>query len=294
MQLFDGYYEEYPGYDNFWNNGFPQSLIRAGATNVVVVVSNNTDTVVSTSKNNTSTNIIVTNNTQSSKEEIVVESKYSTAKILRHRILGHMHEEVLERILFDEGYYDYNNDDDGNNNNNNDPSQHTPKQIHDTPTFGNIWRLFFVPSPAVEKEIMLSLKEMNLLQINNNDNQDDNHDLNRDVKYNDPPSSIAIANNNNNNIKNYTAVHCRVRHPKAYPEKYQPKGKDKKSPADKTGLPWHVGIGSYRQIALEIATNALQCAVNINTNNNVLIMLLRHNTNNNNNNQYISCQIQMI
>jgi hypothetical protein len=216
IQLFEGYSEDHPGENNFWDIGFHQALKRAGALNIVT-----------------------TNATQQQK----IESKYSDAKILRHRILGHLDEKVLEKLLLEEGYYSK------------DDLSHTPQQLHDTPTFGNVWKLFFRPSPAVRKEIISSLKEMDLL-LPDYTNKNHNHDH---LDLVDPISLLPTSSQ----MKNFTAVHCRVRHPKAHPKGKTTMGKDNKAPADKTGLPWYSG-GPQRQFALEIATSAIQCAIDVN------------------------------
>jgi len=93
--------------------------------------------------------------------------------------------------------------------------------IHWTKTFGSIFHLFFRPSDAVQAALDSVYQDLHLR-----------------------PGA-------------YSAVHCRVRHPKAHPAHSVVKGKNEDFPADKTGLPWE---GSTRQFAVETATRALQCA----------------------------------
>jgi len=88
--------------------------------------------------------------------------EYKDVKILRHRILGHLNEDVLEERLKSLGETD---------------------MIHSTTTFGKIFFLFFHPAPPIEMEL-------------------------EDV-YN----SLGIR------PRKYSAVHCRVRHPKAFDKK---------------------------------------------------------------------------
>lgn len=95
--------------------------------------------------------------------------------------------------------------------------------IHSAPYFGNIFWTFFRPHPNVQQELELEISKMNLM------------------------------------TQQYTAVHCRVRHPKAH--EYN----DKKighidGPADKVGLPF---VGPSKEFAIYIATHALQCAATL-------------------------------
>lgn len=94
----------------------------------------------------------------------------------------------------------------------------TTTNIHAAPHFGRIFWLFFRPSPPVEAWTRQILEAVS-------------------------------------NPLHFTAVHCRVRHPKATAGGGR-LGKNPKYPADKTGLPWE---GETRQFALEVATQALQC-----------------------------------
>jgi hypothetical protein len=55
----------------------------------------------------------------------------------------------------------------------------------------------------------------------------------------------------------YSAIHCRVRHPKATPKNVNVVGKSKSHPADKSGLPWY---GRNRDFAIGVATKAVYCA----------------------------------
>jgi len=125
---------------------------------------------------------------------------FKNHKVLRHRILGHLNEDELEKRVAALGETD---------------------MIHDTEAFGHIFRLFFKPSPGVQKEL--------------------------DLVYN----TLKIQ------PQHYSAVHCRVRHPKAVPRGFLLKGQHGEYPADKTGLPW---TGETRQYAIEVATRAIQCA----------------------------------
>ena len=87
---------------------------------------------------------------------------FKSVKVLRHRILGHLNEGVLEDRLRALGETD---------------------MIHNTPTFGKLFFMFFHPAPAIEMELE------------------------------DVYSSLHIKPGQ------YSAVHCRVRHPKAFSKK---------------------------------------------------------------------------
>jgi hypothetical protein len=126
--------------------------------------------------------------------------EWKSIKILRHRVLGHINEAELERRLLALGEDD---------------------MIHDTPSFGMIFRLFFRPSPGVGRALDAAYKELQL-----------------------SPGM-------------YSAVHCRVRHPKATPKDVHVKGKNEDYTADKTGLPWD---GEMRKFAIQTATRAIRCA----------------------------------
>jgi hypothetical protein len=126
---------------------------------------------------------------------------YQNIKILRHRILGHLGEDVLEQRLAQQGYTD---------------------AIHTAPLFGNIFWLFFQPSLDVDREARHVWHSLQLTP------------------------------------HQYSAVHCRVRHPKAHPRGLVVKGKNPRFPADKSGLPWE---GGTRQFALDAAVEALTCSM---------------------------------
>jgi hypothetical protein len=106
----------------------------------------------------------------------------------------------------------------------NDPNSHKPSQLHVSPTFGDIFNLFFQPSTEIQQQLASIQTE---LSLNDND---------------------------------YTAVHCRVRHPKAHPVGQVVKGKNDNYPADKTGLPWEEGH-PLREFACQTAATAISCAV---------------------------------
>lgn len=127
--------------------------------------------------------------------------EFKNIKVLRHRMLGHLHEHELEQRLQALGETD---------------------MLHFTPSFGKIFWMFFKPVPAIEMELENVYRALKL------------------------------------EAGKYTAVHCRVRHPKAFSKKQGlVKGKWDRYPADKTGLPWE---GKTREFAVETATDALQCA----------------------------------
>ena len=93
--------------------------------------------------------------------------------------------------------------------------------IHRTAAFGNIFRMFFRPSEGVKKDLDSVYKSLQM-----------------------QPGK-------------YSAVHCRVRHPKATARNVFVKGKNDAYPADKSGLPWE---GETRLFAIKTAIHALQCA----------------------------------
>jgi hypothetical protein len=138
--------------------------------------------------------------------------KYRNVKVLRHRILGHLGEDDLERRLVALG------------GDTTTQENSYASKIHTGPLFGNIFWLFFKPSPPIDQEFRAILQHLKLRP------------------------------------KQYSAVHCRVRHPKATSYGINIKGKNPSYPADKTGLPWE---GNTRQFALDVATRALSCAMNI-------------------------------
>lgn len=126
------------------------------------------------------------------------KGSFSERKVLRHRILGHLHEHVLEQWLTELGETD---------------------MIHGTATFGNIFRLLFRLTPPLQSALDQIYDSLHL-----------------------QPGL-------------YSAVHCRVRHPKAFVGMV--KGKYDKYPADKTGLPWE---GDTRQTAIATGVRAVRCA----------------------------------
>eukprot|EP00537_Pseudo-nitzschia_pungens_P004775 CAMPEP_0172377170 /NCGR_PEP_ID=MMETSP1060-20121228/68764_1 /TAXON_ID=37318 /ORGANISM="Pseudo-nitzschia pungens, Strain cf. cingulata" /LENGTH=750 /DNA_ID=CAMNT_0013104841 /DNA_START=72 /DNA_END=2325 /DNA_ORIENTATION=- len=207
LPLFDDQAEQHPGEGDFWDVGFERAMVRAGAPP--------SPGALASDPKNTS-------------DVFQREYKYSDAKFLRHRILGHLDEDILEKRLEKEGYYK-------------DEPHWKPSDLHTAPQFGAIWDLFFRPSEGVRAEIVTALASMNLLA----DPSDPTADLN-------PVSKLPA-------VVDFTAVHCRVRHPKAHPVGHVIKGKNARYPADKTGLPWEEG-GPQRQFALETATKALVCA----------------------------------
>ena len=97
----------------------------------------------------------------------------------------------------------------------------TPK-IHEAPIFGALFWLFFKPSPPVDLQFRRSL------------------------------SSVQLEPNY------YSAVHCRVRHPKAFPQNSSLHRLADR--LDRNGLPWK---GEARSFALDTATRALSCSMNI-------------------------------
>ena len=116
-------------------------------------------------------------------------------KIMRHRMLGHLHEHILEDRLRAAG-------------------ETIPITTNDV--FGRMFRLLFRPSPRLQAKLnALSLPK-------------------------EEP---------------YTAVHCRVRHPKVA-KAWRPMGQGGEGTADKTGLVWE---GKNRVFAIRIANHALQC-----------------------------------
>ena len=130
--------------------------------------------------------------------ERVKSGTFASKKIVRHRLLGHLHEEVLEQRLSALGETD---------------------MIHGTATFGKIFRFFFRLAPPLQVQLDEIYRTLNL------------------------------------QAGAYSAVHCRVRHPKAIVGLV--KGRNENYPADKSGLPWE---GQTRQIAIDTANRALRCA----------------------------------
>ena len=127
-------------------------------------------------------------------------------KLLTHRIVGHSTEIALEKKLEALGETD---------------------TIHYTNTFGKIYNTFFRPSPGVQREIDISLRDMGL------------------------ESGEA-----------YSAIHMRVRHPRGIADNESKKKEifapndASKSNADDGGLRWE---GDAKFYALAQAARALQC-----------------------------------
>lgn len=135
--------------------------------------------------------------------ERAIQGSFSKHRVLRHRLLGHLDESVLEERLRDLGETDL---------------------IHSTPSFGLIFKLFFQPSFPIQHRL---------------------HEIYRTLEI---------------QPHRYSAVHCRVRHPKATPRFVSVKGKIADYTADKVGLPW---MGPFRDFAIDMATYALQCAATL-------------------------------
>ena len=197
-ELFGDGAESHPD-EGFWKIDFEKAMVRAGAPSSPGVT-----------------------------ESYDPDAKFLDTRLLRHRLLGHLDEIVLEERLEREGYYK-------------DESYWKASDLHKAPTFGRIWKLFFRPSPAVRGEIVDAMEKMDLLL----------HEKEDTGSPNDLPPTVP-----------YKAVHCRVRHPKAHPPGKVMKGKNEKYPADKTGLPWIVGE-PQRAFAIETANKALICAKEI-------------------------------
>jgi hypothetical protein len=146
--------------------------------------------------------------------ERATTGEFQHVKVLRHRILGHLGEEELdqrlEKLTAESRTVPY-------------------TSIHTAPLFGQVFWLFFRPSPAVDTTFRDILKEFQLVPYK------------------------------------YTAVHCRVRHPKATQYGITIMGKNPKYPADKTGLPWE---GPTKQFAVDVAFRAIACAHTLHTGNN--------------------------
>jgi hypothetical protein len=149
-----------------------------------------------------------------------IDGEFKETKVLRHRLLGHLDEDKLEERLRDLGETD---------------------MLHSSPSYGSIYRMFFNLNPNVQSEVDKVYRALRLRPTLQNTDYPTSH------------SSYSY-----NNFSTYSAVHCRVRHPKATPKATLVKGKDANYPADKTGLPWN--DGKARQFAVETATHALQCA----------------------------------
>lgn len=157
--------------------------------------------------------------------ERAIRGEFKDVKVLRHRLLGHLGEGHLqERINKAVGI-----------------QATTPTKreqldmtnlVHVSPQFGRIFWLFFRPSVLVEqwvKQIMADPTSTNgeLLSLK---------------------------------PQQYSAVHCRVRHPKSLATNKKFLGKNPSHPPDKTGLPWE---GDARNFAIHIAKTSLQCSADI-------------------------------
>ncbi|GAX17125.1 hypothetical protein FisN_5Hh511 [Fistulifera solaris] len=92
--------------------------------------------------------------------------------------------------------------------------------VHWTPSFGKIFFAFFKLSDPIQHKLESVFRELGLRP------------------------------------REYSAVHCRVRHPKAMPQSMMVKGKNEDYPADKSGLPWE---GKAKEFAIETATKAIKC-----------------------------------
>jgi hypothetical protein len=162
--------------------------------------------------------------------ERATTGEFSKIKILRHRLLGHLHQDVLEERLLREGWYK-------------DDRNSKPSDMHRSPTFGRIFHLFFRPSDAVHELVVNTMAELGLLVSSSQEQQQQ-----------DGASSRVVYE-----VDSFHAVHCRVRHPKAHAKGQVVKGKNENYPADKTGLPWEPDSPT-RQFAVDTAQIALQCA----------------------------------
>ncbi|KAL7577414.1 hypothetical protein ACA910_004704 [Epithemia clementina (nom. ined.)] len=154
------------------------------------------------------------------------QAKTSQHNILRHRLLGHLHESILEDRLRQQQQQQQ-------------QQQHPDPtvgdegdaywNVHAAPWFGRIFDLFFQPSPAVQAELeRVRRDELHL-------------------------SSTSLTMSSSS----LDGVHVRVRHPKATPQNVLVKGKNQEYTADKSGLPWS---GETRAFAIAMATHALACA----------------------------------
>lgn len=253
-QLFEGYPEDHPD-DEFWNVQLDLALNRA-----------------MDEKQTSATAKVQQKNEEGVHEEIDADGQqgsFANEKILRHRILGHLGQEILEDRLRDEGLLITKQQQQQQQQQEKDDGQEKPitdekkgrqqyqqyYQLHRAPIFGKIFWLFFRPVLAIEREVRQIMMDLH---------------LNPNTSPPPPPplSAAAEAAGNSNNdgivvspysttitsLPYYTAVHCRVRHPKISTSLVH--GKNPNYPADKTGLPWE---GGPRQYALQRALLALQC-----------------------------------
>jgi hypothetical protein len=144
--------------------------------------------------------------------------EFKNEKILRHRLLGHLFESQLEKRLAALGETD---------------------MIHSTTSFGKIFWMFFRLNPAVQAEVDTVFKSLQLRPSA------------QTGYYKERATST-------NDASLYSAVHCRVRHPKATGPGIFVLGSKRNHSADKMGLPW---TGDTRTFAIQTATHALQCAL---------------------------------
>ncbi len=129
----------------------------------------------------------------------LTEGDLKDEKAVTFTIMAHLEEDVLEKRLRQMGETD---------------------MIHQTGTFGNIFRTFFQPHPNVQSQIDAVQKEYGLVP------------------------------------RQYSIAHTRVRHPKAYPSGEKFSG-EYIANADKTGLPF---VGRFKELAVGIASRAIECA----------------------------------
>lgn len=142
--------------------------------------------------------------------------EYASQKVLRHRLLGHLHEHVLEQRLRALGETDMLHA--------TTDTRHHPSNGESRSTLGQIFGLFFQPSPRLQVRLDEARRTSKL-----------------------QPGR-------------YSAVHCRVRHPKVG-KNWRPTGTaGGVATADKSGLVWE---GRDRQWAIQTTEHALQCATTI-------------------------------
>jgi len=129
----------------------------------------------------------------------LTEGDLKDEKAVTYTIMAHLSEDVLEARLRKAGEID---------------------MIHNTVTFGSIFRKFFQPHPNVQAQITAVSSSLGLV-----------------------PGEYSIA-------------HTRVRHPKAYEMGEKFDGTFIAN-ADKTGLPF---VGKFKEMAIATATRAIECA----------------------------------
>ena len=199
-----------------------------------------------------------------------IYGSFTNDRVLRHRLLGHLGESILEERL--QQTFSTNNNNIQQQQEQQQSSQSSLQQsssqsqqsqssqtttnniddwrVHSPPIFGRIFHLFFQPSPAVQQELdRVLVHELNLTTTTSTTTNNNNHNnkKNRKQQQQKQQQQVPI----------YDGVHCRVRHPKATPKQVLVLGKNEDYPADKTGLPW---IGETRAFAIATATHALKCA----------------------------------